>query len=148
MAAISRQGPEWAEDSTGALGERLCWIRRDETRPTGEQVTLPTFWGSDEAEARRVSRHAWSIPNIDGYKTAFFHPPYGLQGSAGGKAALFAGINRFVLGDDPTRAKIFFWSTDWSNYFDDGHEWWGDFYWTIRPAVSDRLVVVGASTTD
>ena len=85
---------------------------------------------------------------MDGYKTAFFHPPYSLQGSASEKAELFAGINRYVLGSNPERAEIFSWSTEWSNYFDAGHEWWGAFYWTIRPARSQQIVVVAASSTD
>ena len=99
-------------------------------------------------EPKPIGDRAWSIPNADGYKPAFFHPPYGLRGSAAEKAELFAGINKYVLGANPERAEIFSWSTDWSNYFEAGQEWWGAFYWTIRSAESQKMVVVGASSTD
>lgn len=91
---------------------------------------------------------AYTLPEVDGYKTAFFHPPYGLQAKAGEITDLFEAINRFVLGDVPEQAEIYAWSTDWSNYFDAGHEWWGAFYWTIRPFGKPYVVVVGASSTD
>jgi hypothetical protein len=106
------------------------------------------FWGTDDVEPKPIGDHAWSIPNVDGYKPAFFHPPYGLEGSPSEKAELFASINRYVLGVDPERAEIFSWSTDWSDYFEPGHEWWGAFFWTIRPVSSPSMVVVGASCTD
>jgi hypothetical protein len=128
--------------------EKFFRVRWDESKLTGQPVSFPTFWGTDDVEPKPIGDRAWSIPNVDGYKTAFFHPPYTLRGSASEKEELFAGINRCVLGADAERAEIFSWSTDWSNYFEAGHEWWGAFYWTIRPASSQRMVVVGASSTD
>jgi hypothetical protein len=89
-----------------------------------------------------------AIPERDGYKSAFFFPPYLLRGSRREREELFAKINRYVLGSDPQRAEIFSWSTDWSSYFEAGHEWWGAHYWTIRPAGAAYIVVIGASSTD
>lgn len=128
--------------------EMFFQLRWDEAKLVGEPVDFSTFWGNDDAEAKRTSDLAWSIPEVDGYKTAFFNPPHGLEKSPKERAELFASINRYVLGTDPEHAEIFSWSTDWSNYFDDGHEWWGAFYWTIRPANSKSMVVVAASSTD
>ncbi|MEA2599210.1 MAG: hypothetical protein QOF89_202 [Acidobacteriota bacterium] len=124
------------------------WVRWDEAKLTGERVPFPVFWGTDDVEPKPLRDNAWSIPNVDGYKAAFFHPPHSLQASAKETAELFAGINRHVLGDVPELAEIFSWSTDWSNYFDEGHEWWGAFFWTIRAAGMGRFVVVGASASD
>ena len=124
---------------------RLCW---DEAKQTGKPVSFSNFWGTDDVEPKQIGASAWSVPMVDGYKPAFFHPPYGLGGSANEKRELFAAINRYALGADPDRAEIFSWSTDWSNYFEAGHEWWGAFYWTVRPAGSQRMVVIGASSTD
>jgi len=120
----------------------------DGSKLAGEPVSYRTFWGTDDVEKKPIGQNAWSIPNIDGYKTAFFHPPHHMRGESRELNELFAAINRFVLGKPPESAEIFAWSTDWSRYFDAGHEWWGAFYWTIRPADSQRFTVIGASTTD
>lgn len=45
------------------------------------------------------------------------------------------------------RTKIWEWPTDWSGYFDAGHEWWGSCCWTLWTE-PDRLVGIVASTTD
>jgi hypothetical protein len=150
MAEIDHRLEQWAVQNRSAKYpiEMFFRLRWDEAKLTGEPVSLSAFWGTDDVEPKPIGDRAWSIPNIDGYKTAFFHPPYGLQGSPTEKAELFASINGYVLGADPERAEIFSWSTDWSNYFEAGQEWWGAFYWTIHPANLQRMVVVAASSTD
>jgi hypothetical protein len=153
MAEIDRHLEQWALRNTSAKYpiEMFFRVRWDESKLTGEPIRFSTFWGADDVEPKPLGDRAWSIPNVDGYKTAFFHPPYGLFGlkdSPAEQAQLFASINRYVLGPEPERAEFFSWSTDWSNYFQAGHEWWGAFYWTIRPADSQRMVVVAASSTD
>jgi len=104
--------------------------------------------GSDDVEPTRIAHNAWSTPEVDGYKTAFFLPPHGLSGGREETRRLFERINPYVLGSDRTTAEIFGWSTDWSAYFDAGREWWGMFLWTIRPNRGRDLVVVAASATD
>jgi hypothetical protein len=150
MAEIGRRIAEWASQVASAECpiEKLFRIRWHESELSGKHVSFSTFWGTDNVEPKYLGRRAWAIPSVDGYKTAFFHPPHSLGGTASEKAELFAGINSYVLGADPAAAEIFSWSTDWSNYFDAGHEWWGAFYWTIRPAGSHDMVVVAASSTD
>jgi hypothetical protein len=132
------------------IGRRLGWARLqwDESKLSGEPVSFTTFWGTDDVRPKPLGQNGWSIPNVDGYKTAFFHPPYRLLCSDGESEQLFDKINAFVLGSAPAGCEIFSWSTAWSNYFDAGKEWWGAFYWTVRPAKSDRLYVIGASSTD
>jgi hypothetical protein len=110
----------------------------------GKQVPLAEFWGTDDVEPK----NSWSLPEIDGYKSAFFHPPYGLRGTWREKCDLFTLVNSLVLGTEPEKAEIFSWSTDWNSYFDDGHEGWGAYFWTIRANQSQELTVVGASSTD
>jgi hypothetical protein len=150
MAAIDRRLEHWAigHESEEYPLERFFRVRWDEAKLAGEQVSLSTFWGSDGVEPKRIGESAWLIPSVDGYKSGFFHPPHGLRGSSQEQVELFAGIGRLVLGEEPARAEIFSWSTDWSNYFEAGREWWGAFYWTIRPAGARRFAVVGASSTD
>lgn len=123
---------------------RLSW---DATKLSGKRVSLSEFWGGDSVEFTQIGDNAWTRPNVDGYKTAFFLPPHGLWAD-GAEQELFERINKIALGDDPTRAEIFSWSTNWSNYFDAGHEYWGAYYWTVRPCSSDYITVIAASTTD
>ena len=150
MAEIDRRLERWAvrHASTKHPIEMFFRVRWDEAILIGQPVSFTTFWGTDDVEPEPISERAWSIPEVDGYKTAFFLPPHTLRGSTSEKIDLFININKHVLGADPERAEIFSWSTDWSNYFEAGLEWWGAFYWTIRPSGSQRMVVVGASSTD
>ena len=150
IAVIDKRLEQWAIQNASKkypIGSfyRLRW---EANKLTGERVDFTTFWGSDDVESKKLGKNAWSIPNIDGYKTAFFHPPYPLRGTDGEKLKLFEGINKHLLGDEPGQAEIFSWSTDWSNYFKAGHEWWGAFYWTIRSIGSPYFAVVGVSSTD
>jgi hypothetical protein len=150
IAEIDGRLERWAQTHTSdeyplSMFFRLKW---DECKFKGGPVDLATFWGTDDVEPKQISDRAWSVPDRDGYKSAFFHPPYGLRGTRDEKVRLFERITRAVLGERPDLAEIYSWSTDWSNYFDAGHEWWGAFYWTIRPPGSGRFTVVAASSTD
>lgn len=155
ISAIDRRLEQWAishatKEYPVEIFFRLEW---DEEILQGAHVTLSEFWGNDDVEPKIIDKDCWAIPNVDGYKTAFFHPPYGLHGhglhgQTDEMKKLFSKINNFVLGPIPEQAEIFSWSTDWSNYFDSGLEWWGAFFWTIRRSDSNQLVVIGASATD
>jgi hypothetical protein len=150
MAAIDRRLETYAEATTSTqypieIFYRVTW---DAARLTGEQIPFETFWGSDDATPTQTSQTSWTIPNVDGYKTAFFLPPYPLRGSEQEHQQLFASINAFLLGPNPNACEIFSWGTDWSNYFDAGKEWWGAFFWTLREPDADVFTVIGASSTD
>jgi len=132
----------------GQLSESRFRVLWDETKARGELIPFVEFWGTDDIEPQPISASASALPERDGYKPAFFHPPYPLGIGLTAAKALFKEINRLLLGEVPDQNEIYAWSTDWSNYFDDGLEWWGAFYWTIRPPGSQRLVVIGASATD
>jgi hypothetical protein len=149
MAEIDRRLREWVKSrATKELPESAFFrVRWDASKLTGERISLAGFLGTNVApESWGQEEH--SIPEVDGYQSAFFCPPHGFGGSSEEVRELFVSINRHVLGDAPEEAEIFSWSTDWSNYFEMGHEWWGAFYWTIRPVRSERIVVIGASASD
>lgn len=44
--------------------------------------------------------------------------------------------------------EIYNWNDDFSNYFDDGKEWWGTALWSIYDKWMNRFVIIGASLTD
>ena len=44
--------------------------------------------------------------------------------------------------------EVFSWNNDFSDYFDDGKEWWGTGLWSIYDPALNRFVIIGASLTD
>lgn len=78
------------------------------------------------------------------YAQAFLMPPHG-------SAHTPSDFNRIdaVLFPHGTRPLIAYeWSDDWSDYFDDGHEWWGVFCMTFYDPIEDRFIIIMASQTD
>ncbi len=113
------------------IGRHLGWARLtwDESKLSGWPVSFTTFWGTDDVSRESI---------IDGYKTAFFFPPYGLQCSSAEAEELFDRITAIVMGASPAECEVLSWSTDWSNYFDGGKEWWGHSTGLFTP--QDRIV--------
>lgn len=50
----------------------------------------------------------------------------------------------------PLTPQAFFyeWTTDWSDFFDDGHEWYGACCWSVYDKTMNRYVVMLVSATD
>ena len=78
------------------------------------------------------------------YRKAFLHPPY----ETDYKNADFDFINAALFPDGTDGLEVYEWSTDWSEYFDDGHEWWGALCYTVYDKNLDRYAVIMASATD
>lgn len=111
------------------------------------------FWGGDvEAPGNIVKADLG-----ENFTYAFLEPPHRLSRSYpdGGprltnldkQAIYFETIDR-LFGGLPDDCVIFRWSDDASNYFDDGKEWWGTFFYTVYAPQIARMVGVVASTTD
>ena len=43
---------------------------------------------------------------------------------------------------------VYEWTTDWSDYFDDGHEWYGASCWSVYDRSMNRYAVMLVSSTD
>ena len=78
------------------------------------------------------------------YHSAFLKPPY----PNGYKNADFERVNDALFPNGMEEIEIYEWTTDWSEYFDDGHEWWGTLCLTVYDKKLDRFVVIMASATD
>ncbi len=78
------------------------------------------------------------------YWYAFLEPPHG--SGYGPDDLRKVGSVLFPKGTDGLEA--YRWTTDWSNYFDEGHEWWGAACWSIYDRLMGRYVVIMASATD
>jgi hypothetical protein len=59
---------------------------------------------------------------------------------------LLLDVKREVFQDFETSFEIWEWTTDWSPWFDAGHDWWGSFLYTVR--LEDRFIGIAASETD
>ena len=78
------------------------------------------------------------------YRTAFLNPPHENNYTDED----FDKINKCLFPNGTDCLEVFKWSTDWSDYFDDGHEWWGTLCLTVYDKSLDRFVIILASATD
>ena len=78
------------------------------------------------------------------YRKAFLFPPHG----NGYTEADFDRVNRSLFPNGTDALDVYAWTTDWSDYFDDGHEWWGALCLTVYDQSLDRFIVILASATD
>lgn len=84
------------------------------------------------------------IPGRLSYRRAFLEPPYGCNYTE----ADFDKVNATLFPRGTDALEIYEWSTDWSDYFDDGHEWWGTLCLSIYDRRLKRFVIILASATD
>lgn len=92
------------------------------------------------------------------YWYAFLEPPYGASfGYVKNNRYIkkrdyetedFQKVNQVLFPNGADSLEVYEWSTDWTNHFDDGHEWWGASCWTVYDKSLDRFVVIMASATD
>jgi hypothetical protein len=78
------------------------------------------------------------------YRKAFLFPPH----KTGYNNTDFEWVNVSLFPKGTAALEVFQWSTDWSDFFDDGHEWWGALCLTVYDKNTDRFVVIMASETD
>ncbi len=109
---------------------------------------LESLWEPGEAGGSHKIGSSDSGFLTGGYADAFAEPPYGLRVEMAQATAWFNSINLDLLGGLSEDLEIKSWSTDWSTWFDDGRDWWGAFFWTIRPIDRPWIAVIAASSTD
>ena len=107
-------------------------------------------WSYDLSSARckKLSSKALFAPiNSDewlNYRKAFLCPPHENAYTDGD----FERVNAVLFPGGADGLEVFRWTTDWSEYFDEGHEWWGALCLTVYDKTLDRFVVIMASATD
>ncbi len=102
----------------------------------------------DKAEGKTIPAEEMFSSNYKrgklNYRKAFLYPPH--RNSYTGKD--FTRVNDTLFPNGTDELEVFEWDTDWSDYFDDGHEWWGALCLTVYDKTLDRFVVIMASATD
>lgn len=78
------------------------------------------------------------------YWYAFWETPHG----SGYGPDDFRKLNSVLFPKGTDELEVYEWTTDWSSYFDDGHEWWGAACWSVYDKRMNRYAVIMASSTD
>jgi len=97
-----------------------------------------------------VSYDAKWKPDDDNFGTtvpywyAMMEPVHGRKN----KPEDFRKVNEVLFPNGTDELDIYEWTTDWSEFFDDGHEWYGACCWSIYDRSMDRYVVMIVSATD
>lgn len=97
----------------------------------------------DYYDNRSKRNRGFSIPDPIPYWYAFLEPPYGVHYLKSD----FIDFND-VLFPNKNGCEVYRWNDAFSNYFDEGKEWWGTGMWTVFDSITGYIVVIGASLTD
>ena len=60
----------------------------------------------------------------------------------------FKKVNEVLFPNGTEALDIYEWTTDWSDFFDAGHEWYGSCCWSVYDKTRSRYVVMLVSATD
>ena len=60
----------------------------------------------------------------------------------------FIKVNEVLFPNGTDMLDIYEWTTDWSDFFDAGHEWYGACCWSVYDKSMNRYVVMLVSATD
>lgn len=84
-----------------------------------------------------------SKPEPMPYWFAFLEPPHG-------NSYLKKDFIEFneLLFPNKNNCEVYRWNDEFSNYFDEGKEWWGTGLWSIYDCTTGIIVIIGASLTD
>ena len=102
---------------------------------------------------KEVIENALTIDQEDkgqiGFVYAFLDPPYSFMcgKTIFEKGNFFLDFCRLLF-TDISQIEVYKWSTDSSNYFDEGKKGRGSFFWTVYNPCRDWYIGIIASTTD
>lgn len=140
----------------------------------GEEISFTNFIGEGyHLETGKVNVFSYDREQKiihhkveNGLAKALINPPYSLQFRRSedfasknyeeNESLFFSEIIKSYLNkilhvywpSDSNFLKIISWSDNWTNYFDDGKEWWGTFCWTIYDSRKNIITFIAASSTD
>jgi hypothetical protein len=83
----------------------------------------------------------------EGFVYALVEPPFSSHDDAAQIALLVREFYSSIFNKFENTI-IYQWNTDWSDYFEDGHEWWGAFMWTVELTDKNIIIAIAGSATD
>ena len=115
----------------------------------GEKLRNQYFYYDDKEVPEKAVPLAEEDREKIGFVYAFLDPPYSFMcgKTIFEKGNFFLDFCRLLF-TDISQTEVYMWSTDSSNYFDAGKEWWGAFFWTVYNPYWDRYIGIIASETD
>ena len=155
LKVTERYGDTRPTEETGACGEvpeeQFSW-KMDIEKAQGHQIYpaellhVPKILRTDHIGRRFYD---CDIPDpLKGeqipYWYAFWEPPH----TSGYGPDDFRKVNSVLFPEGTDELEVYEWTTDWSDYFDDGHEWWGTACWSVYDKRMNRYIVIMAEATD
>ncbi len=135
-----------------AVAERLHPWTYDISRARAAPMDAETFLYLPEVV--RIDRNGTvfysdgrDFPDENGripYWYAFLEPPHGNRYTPDDLRR----VNAVLFPDGTDALEVYEWTTDWSDYFDAGHEWWGSACWSVYDGRQERFAVMLVSDTD
>lgn len=144
------------------LQEKYPWIIFEKNKANGEKVpadvlfVIPDIFGNDNLRTSESVNVDWHTGEKKSYYHAFVNPPHGTGPVIiDGKRIRnqyssedFEIVNNALFPKGIDELEVYDWTTDWSNYFDAGHEWWGTLCYSVYDKKLNRYIVLMASSTD
>jgi hypothetical protein len=129
---------------------RYCGYESHRSALKAAFAVLGMGWTGDPARAsgRRIDAAELFSPEHQkgklSYLKAFLDPPHKNSYTCND----FERVNSVLFPNGTDELEVYEWDTDWSDYFDDGREWWGTLCLTVYDRSVDRFAVIMASATD
>ncbi len=138
------------DDTADQLSPLLYYIDKAQPTPLDPNVFLycPNIVKIDYCGNARYDAE-W-VPNGENcgttipYWYAVMEPVHGRRN----KPEDFKKVNEALFPKGTDMLDIYEWTTDWSDFFDAGHEWYGACCWSIYDKSMNRYVVMLVSATD
>ena len=141
----------WSDDGLANQLQPLVFdIDKAQSSPLDQQMFFfcPNIVKTDHYGAVRYDAE-WK-PNDENLGTtvpywyALMEPIHGKRN----KPEEFKKVNEVLFPNGTDALDIYEWTTDWSDFFDDGHEWYGACCWSVYDKTLNRYVVMLVSATD
>ena len=142
--------PDLVVDYGIVKGERYCGYESHRKALKTAFCRLDGEWDGDpdQAVGKSVATEEVFSSNYQdkklNYRKAFLYPPH--KNGYTGKD--FVRVNATLFPNGTDKLEVYEWTTDWSDYFDEGHEWWGSLCLTVYDQTLGRFVIIMAAATD
>ena len=142
--------PDLVVDYGIVKGERYCGYESHRKALKTAFCRLDGEWDGDPDQAVGKSAATEEVFSSNcqdkklNYRKAFLYPPH----KNGYTGEDFVRVNATLFPNGTDKLEVYEWTTDWSDYFDEGHEWWGSLCLTVYDQTLERFVIIMASATD
>ncbi len=132
---------------------KMCPWSLDMEKTKGRSIDTALFLETPKIVRRdrytRLDVYDLPSPDVDaGERIPYWYTFLKTPHTTGYRPEDFTAVNAALFPAGTDELEVYEWTTDWSSYFDEGHEWWGAACWSVYDKQMNRYVVILASTTD